>query len=57
MKKENKVKNQIKKVFSSYFGPGYTGQLNLDIIINIIIARNIVLTDLSSKKERKLLVK
>ena len=36
MKKENKVKNQIKKVFSSYFGPGYTGQLNLDIIIKII---------------------
>ena len=36
MKKENKVKNQIRKVFSSYFGPGYTGQLNLDIIIKII---------------------
>ena len=27
------------------------------IINNIIIAKNIVLTDLSSKKERKLLVK
>ena len=36
MKKEEKVTNQIKKVFSSYFGPGYTGQLNLDIIIKII---------------------